>query len=98
MLILNLIAAFGALGGVDAYLVTPAGTAFPGANSDCSEWVSGSSGLTCEEIYAEYNINQALFYYFVSVNFDRSHSILSSGTRLTLTIEPRASTAVQYNV
>ncbi|KAJ6003520.1 hypothetical protein N7451_006067 [Penicillium sp. IBT 35674x] len=64
MITKNLFAAFMALRSAQAYLVTPSGTAFPGANSDCSEWVSGASGLTCAEVFEQYDINQALFYYF----------------------------------
>ncbi|KAJ5609514.1 hypothetical protein N7528_010081 [Penicillium herquei] len=43
------------------YLVSPSGTAFPGASSSCSEWVSYSEGLTCAKIEATYGITEAQF-------------------------------------
>jgi hypothetical protein len=32
------------------YLVTPSGTPYPGAVSDCSGWVEGTSGVTCAQV------------------------------------------------
>ncbi|KAJ6013314.1 hypothetical protein N7540_007905 [Penicillium herquei] len=64
MTMMKLITAFAALGTAHAYLISPPGTAFPGANSECSEWVSGSSGLTCAEVEAKYYLTEGLFYYF----------------------------------
>ncbi|PYI18206.1 hypothetical protein BO86DRAFT_314207 [Aspergillus japonicus CBS 114.51] len=43
------------------YLIAPSGTAFPGANSDCSEWVTYTTGLTCAEIEATYSITEEEF-------------------------------------
>lgn len=48
------------------YLVTPSGTAFPGASSSCSEWVAYSEGLTCAKIEATYGITEAQFLDWVS--------------------------------
>ncbi|RAH71405.1 LysM peptidoglycan-binding domain-containing protein [Aspergillus aculeatinus CBS 121060] len=43
------------------YLIAPSGTAFPGANSDCSEWVTYTTGLTCADIEATYSITEEDF-------------------------------------
>lgn len=43
------------------YLVSPSGTAFPGASSDCSAWVYGTSSLTCTEIESENGITLTQF-------------------------------------
>ncbi|KAJ5622273.1 hypothetical protein N7528_005505 [Penicillium herquei] len=46
---------------VAGYLVAPAGTAFPGASSECSAWVYGTASLTCDEIESEYDITLTQF-------------------------------------
>ncbi|OJJ48046.1 hypothetical protein ASPZODRAFT_141589 [Penicilliopsis zonata CBS 506.65] len=46
---------------VSAYLVTPPGSVFPGADSDCSGWVEATSGLTCAEVEAVEGITAAEF-------------------------------------
>ncbi|PWY73001.1 hypothetical protein BO70DRAFT_413661 [Aspergillus heteromorphus CBS 117.55] len=43
------------------YLVDPPGTAFPGADPDCSEWVAYTDGLTCAKIEEEYGISELEF-------------------------------------
>ncbi|KAJ5782877.1 hypothetical protein N7457_004651 [Penicillium paradoxum] len=44
-----------------SYLVAPSGTAFPGASSDCSRWVYGTSSLTCGAIQSENGITLEQF-------------------------------------
>jgi hypothetical protein len=46
---------------VSAYLVSPPGTAFPGADSDCSAWIEATSGMTCADIEATAGITEAQF-------------------------------------
>lgn len=48
------------------YLVSPSGTAFPGASTSCSEWVAYTDGLTCAYIEATYGITEAQFLDWVS--------------------------------
>ncbi|KAH8646867.1 LysM domain protein [Xylariales sp. PMI_506] len=50
-----------ALGQVGAYLVQPGGTAAPGANSACSEWVDAVADLTCAEVERTYGVSEADF-------------------------------------
>lgn len=57
-----------AVGQTAAYLVTPDGTAAPGADPDCTEWVQDSYALTCEIIEAGFGITEAQFVAWVGVN------------------------------
>ncbi|KAJ5939135.1 hypothetical protein N7466_002269 [Penicillium verhagenii] len=62
MALTRLLAAVLAAGQIaSGYLVAPAGTAFPGASSECSAWVYGSPSLTCAEIESEYDITLTQF-------------------------------------
>lgn len=44
-----------------AYLVSPPGTAAPGASDRCSAWVKASYGLSCEIIGRFWGMSQAEF-------------------------------------
>jgi hypothetical protein len=50
MILAHLTLAFLAAKLATSYLVNPDGTAFPGADSDCSAWVQGTTGLSCSDI------------------------------------------------
>ncbi|KAJ4424542.1 hypothetical protein N0V82_000866 [Gnomoniopsis sp. IMI 355080] len=45
----------------EAYLVSPDGTAAPGATEDCSAWVQDSNLLTCAIIEASFGMTEAQF-------------------------------------
>lgn len=66
-----------------AYLVSPDGTAAPGANSDCSEWVQDSYALTCAIIEEIYGITEAQFEEWVS-----KPTRHSGGPQLMKRVEP----------
>lgn len=50
-----------ALGAAEAYLVSPDGTAAPGASQYCTAWVQDSYLLTCAIIEEYYGMTQAQF-------------------------------------
>jgi hypothetical protein len=56
-----------ALRQVGAYLVTPPGTAAPGANVDCSEWVDAVADLTCADVESTYSLTEADYEAYVSI-------------------------------
>ncbi len=55
-----------ALRAAEAYLVSPDGTAAPGASKDCSAWVQDSYLLTCAIIEEYYGMTEAEFIAWVS--------------------------------
>lgn len=55
-----------ALRPVDAYLVSPPGTAAPGANEDCSGWVYNAYKLSCDAVVNYYGITLGEFEEWVS--------------------------------
>jgi hypothetical protein len=61
MIFTHLIAASLAAKLVTSYLVTPDGTAFPGADSDCSAWVQGTTGISCSGVAAVIGITLTEF-------------------------------------
>jgi hypothetical protein len=46
---------------VAGYLVSPPGTAYPGASADCSGWVEGTTGLSCADVEEAYYITESEF-------------------------------------
>lgn len=61
MILAHLIVASLAAKLATSYLVTPDGTAFPGADSDCSAWVQGTTGIPCSDIAAVVGITLTEF-------------------------------------
>ncbi|KAI1146243.1 hypothetical protein F4825DRAFT_456675 [Nemania diffusa] len=57
-----------ALGAAEAYLVSPDGTAAPGASQYCTAWVQDSYLLTCAIIEEYYGMTQAQFIAWASTN------------------------------
>jgi hypothetical protein len=46
---------------VAGYLVSPPGTAYPGASTDCSGWVESTTGLSCADVEETYYITESEF-------------------------------------
>lgn len=49
-----------------AYLVSPPGTAAPGATNECSKWTEDTNGLTCDILVEYYGFTLAQFEEWVS--------------------------------
>lgn len=61
MILAHLIAASFAAKLATGYLVTPSGAVFPGADTDCSGWVAGTTGISCADVAAAVGITLTEF-------------------------------------
>ncbi|RAO73092.1 uncharacterized protein BHQ10_009104 [Talaromyces amestolkiae] len=93
MILTHLIAAFLASKLATGYLVTPSGTAFPGADSDCSGWVAGTTGISCANVVAAVGITLTEFETWNPLVADGSTCELTSGFDYCIQVDFESSTS-----